>query len=84
MPSATQTIHPFTFKETEMTTYSTFEQTPIATNYVDFQHTMSVLFQGLGPGADPHYWDVWHMNYDAPRSERDWHEFLYNIAMENV
>jgi hypothetical protein len=67
-----------------MTTYSTFEQTPIATNYADFQHTMFILFPSLGDGINPHYWDVWHMNYDAPRTERDWHEFLYNIAMENI
>ena len=81
MPSDTITIHPFTFKETEMTTYSTFEQTPIATNYVDFQHTMFVLFQGLCPEWNSHYWEMWtHME----PTEQNWHEFLYDIAKEKI
>jgi hypothetical protein len=64
-----------------MTTYSTFEETPIATNYVDFQHTMFILFQGFDPEMNSHYWEMW--TYMEP-TERNWHEFLYDIAMENI
>jgi len=64
-----------------MTTYSTFEQTPIATNYADFQHTMFILFQGLDPEMNSHYWEMWN-NIDS--TERNWHEFLYGIAVENI
>ena len=64
-----------------MTTYSTFEQTPIATNYADFQHTMFILFRGLDPEMNSHYWEMWN-NIDS--TERNWHEFLYGIAVENI
>jgi len=63
-----------------MTVYSTFEETPMATNYADFQHTLFALFR-LDTRLNWHYWEMWN-NMDP--TERNWHEFLYNIAMENV
>ena len=80
-------------KQEKTMTYSTFEQTPIATNYADFQHTMFVLFQGLDPELDSHYWELWNNKYDtsdwAEITERKWNEFLCDIAydkliMENI
>ena len=58
-----------------------FDQTPIATNYADFQHTMFVLFQGMDPELDHYYWEMWGK---VKPTRQNWNEFLYDIEMENI